>query len=112
MASQADYFKVKKPKPETEAPTAAHKDALQRQGETGDRARAREASKQAVGAANLQARSANEGSYAGLGLADRAAAERMVRSGEAKTRDEAASLIKKRKQPKSSAGGQADALEK
>lgn len=76
------------------------------------RSQAREKAQQATGAARLQESEANKGAYAGLGLADRAAAERMVRSGEAKTRDEAAGMIRKKRQPKSSASTQADALEK
>jgi hypothetical protein len=118
MASQADYFKVKKKKPEastettTDAPTAVGRENLQRSTAEGDRARARQSSLQATGAARLQEASANAGSYAGLGLAERAAAERMVRSGEAKTRDEAAGMLRKKKQPKQSASEQADALEK
>jgi hypothetical protein len=66
-----------------------------------------------TGAGRLQEAEASKGSYAGLGLADRAAAERMVRSGEAKDRDEAAGMIRKRKAPpKPPAAVQAGALEK
>lgn len=128
MASQADYFKVKRKQEEeeskkrstaattaAEAPTA--RTAAERRGqgtpEDVERTKAREAAAKATGVSNLQEAEANKGAYAGLGLGERSQADRMVRSGEAKTRDEAAAMIRKRKMKKKqpSAGTQAGALE-
>jgi hypothetical protein len=60
----------------------------------------REKTLQATGAARLQESEANKGAYGGLGLSERSRAERMVRNGEAKDRDEAAAKIKAEKEPK------------
>lgn len=95
----------------TEA-TAARNKNLQTQGAEGDRARAREATLNATGAARMQEASANKGTYAGLGLAERAQAERMVREGKAKDREDAAGQIRGAKKPKPSSAEQAKALSK
>jgi hypothetical protein len=98
----------------TLGPSARESEAAQGRGTTEDiiQANARKEAGKATATQGLQDREANKGSYSGLGLADRAAAERMVRNGEAKDRDEAAASIKKRRQPKASAATQAGALEK
>lgn len=114
----ADEGKKKKPTESTSAATegVTAQEQAERKGQTTvadlKRQQAREALKQATGVANLQASEASKGAYGGLGGGDRALAERMVRSGEAKTRDEAAEMIRKRRQPKESAGGQAKSLSK
>jgi len=107
----ADAEKKKKPVAPTSA-DVARRGAINSGGFEGEQARAQAAREKATGAAAAQERAANEGSYAGLGLADRAAAERLIRSGEAKTQDEAAGIIKKRKAKPTTAGAQAKALEK
>jgi hypothetical protein len=99
----------------TTGPSAREKAAREGSSTVEDvtRARAREAELQATGSARLQESEGNKGAYGGLGLADRSRAERMVRSGEAKTRDEAAAKIKSEKQPKRPpAAVQAQALSK
>lgn len=74
----------------------------------GDQARKMKGITEATGAANAQERASEAGTYGGLSIGERGQADRMVRSGEAKSRDEAAGIIKKRKTPP--AAKQAEAL--
>lgn len=113
-----EVLKKKKPTESTSAATegVTSREKAGREGsstiEDINRARARQGDLDATATGRLQEAEANKGAYGGLGLADRARAERMVRSGEAKDRDEAAGKIRKERQPKQSAGEQANSLSK